>query len=162
MAKVKQCFAIGRTPEVRARAIAASRKNSKDPEWRIRVSIATKSAMADPEIKERHRIAMAEREKRIRNFSGGNGDTPPDKVLEIAQRLTPLGYIMEYPIKTKGHGTQHSVPTCYKVDFGHPQKKIAVEVDGPCHRGYAKQVLDAKKTEVLESLGWKVARIKHD
>jgi hypothetical protein len=95
------------------------------------------------------------------NFKGGNGQQPIPIILQLAERLEPLGFIRELPIKTKGHGTRLKVPTCYKVDFGHPKKKVAIEVDGPSHRARARQKQDRKKEIVLKALGWKVKRIKH-
>jgi len=156
--RAKRCLAIGRTASVRAKAAETIRRISKDPEWRIKVSLGTRAAVAAPEVKAR---TLAAARLRVKNLKWGNGQPPGPKVMEISLRLLPLGYIMEYPIKTRNHGTSHSAPTCYKVDFGNPEKKIAVEIDGPSHRSFRSKQLDQKKTEVLNALGWKVARIRH-
>ena len=75
--------------------------------------------------------------------------------------LGPLGYVCEYPIKTKGHGTARRPPTSYKADYAHASLRIAVELDGPCHASRKQQGKDRKKDEVLQALGWRVVRIPH-
>ena len=40
--------------------------------------------------------------------------------------------------------------------------KIAVEVDGSSHRTKKWRFLDARKTEVLEALGWRVLRFTNE
>ena len=51
-----------------------------------------------------------------------------------------------------------SLPNHYKVDLAIPEKKIAIEVDGSSHKTKKWKFLDKRKTEVLNSLGWKVLR----
>lgn len=76
--------------------------------------------------------------------------------------LSRVGFITEYVIPTRGHETEYKVPTSYKVDLGHPKKRIAIELDGPCHRKLAAKAKDIKKAAVLKSLGWKVVRLSHE
>jgi very-short-patch-repair endonuclease len=70
------------------------------------------------------------------------------------------GWIPELPIKTGVPKELKTYPTCYKVDIGHPVKKIAIELDGNSHTGKRK-ALDMKKDALLTSLGWKVFRVKN-
>ena len=157
---MRACLNMGRQKKVRDKAAATMRLVVKSPEWICRVSEATKAAMHRPEVRERHLKGLAYLQKR-NNFKFGNGQIPGPKVLELAKRLEPLGFKQEYPIRTKGHGLPVKTPPSYKVDFGHPIRKVAVEVDGPSHHGLLAKAMDEKKTAVLKALGWIVARIKH-
>lgn len=149
---------LGRTKAVRERVRLALKLNAANPEWRKRVSEATKAAMHRPDVRQRHLMGLA---GNLVNFKGGNGQPPVAKVLELSKKLEPMGFIRELAIPTRNHKTGHKPPPSYKVDFGHPARKVAVEVDGQSHHGLAKRALDEKKTEVLEALGWTVARVKH-
>lgn len=150
-------FAKGHTPEVRAKALESIKENAADPAWQQWVSDKTKEAMHRPDVREKHLAALKNNPV---NFKGGNGQELTEVVKMALTILEPLGFVREYPVKTKGHNTQHKTPTSYKTDFGHVDKKIAIELDGTSHTFSSKQD-DKKKTEVLEALGWKVIRIKH-
>jgi hypothetical protein len=158
-AKMLQSLALGRLPEARKKAIEKIRELAKDENWRLRVSLGTKIKMQEPGIRRRHLNAL--RKIRERKMIGCNGAPLTDIIKKYNNCFYPLGYIREYVIKTRGHGTVHNPPLNYKADFAHPGKKIVVELDGPCHSNMKSKMLDKKKTEVLEALGWKVIRIKH-
>ena len=49
-------------------------------------------------------------------------------------------------------------PTNYKVDIGHKQLRIAIEVDGKNHNSRKTKERDRKKLNMLSHLGWKVLR----
>jgi len=86
---------------------------------------------------------------------GNGGATAPQLLLACA-----LGWDMEVAIPTgieKGNG----YPTCYKVDIGNADLKIAIEVDGNSHGVISRREEDAKKTALLESLGWRVLRFSN-
>ena len=119
--------------------------------------------MADPEVKKRHLLAVHRSiERQGINFRGGNGQEPTE-IQEIwSKRLSPMGYHREHVIKTNGHKTNHKPPLNYKADFANPKEMTVIELDGPSHRNWKSKELDKKKTEVLESLGWRVIRIKHN
>lgn len=72
-----------------------------------------------------------------------------------------MGFIPEYVVKTFGHNTDYKVPSSYKIDFANPDTMTAVELDGASHVAMNKSDLDNKKTQVLQSLGWNVIRVKH-
>ena len=155
-------LAKGRGTAAREKAAQTVRQLVADPLWRQKVSENTRKAMRDPLIRQRHLEALKTvRESYGIAFRGGNGQSPTPAMRLVAAILEPLGFIREYPVKTRGHGTNETPPTSYKVDFGNPLTKTAIEMDGVCHHTRDRQELDRKKTQVLESLGWKVIRLKH-
>jgi len=157
-ARIRENLAKGRAPAVREAVADKLRENAADPAWRVKIGEATRAAMHRPEVRVRHLMGLAGQPV---NFRGGNGQAPVEAVRRLAERLEPLGFIREYPIKTKGHGTGLAAPRAYKADFAHPGRKVLVEVDGPSHRPLARRALDEKKSAVLRALGWVVARVKH-
>jgi very-short-patch-repair endonuclease len=50
-------------------------------------------------------------------------------------------------------------PTHYKIDFGDPINKIAIEVQGQTHISFSVKQKDLKKREFLERFGWTVLYI---
>lgn len=90
---------------------------------------------------------------------GGNGEpTKPQLMLAHA-----LGWPMEVPIATAPViGEFPSLPHCYKVDVGHPETKLAVEVDGKTHKLKRWRFLDKRKEQVLAALRWKVLRFTNE
>jgi hypothetical protein len=88
---------------------------------------------------------------------GGNGKI--SECEKMMREILPSEWIMQCAIPTK-MGRTSGYPTCYKVDFGIPQKKIALEVDGNSHR--SRKRLDEKKDTFLQSLGWTVLRISNN
>lgn len=155
---IRRCLEMGRTPEVRKRAVTAIKANALNPRFRERMREIGLAVHANPETR---RKFMASHQNMRPNWKGGNGQEPVAKVQELAKRLVPLGFRMEMAVRTHGHGTGLRCPTSYKVDFGHPSRKVAVEVDGPAHRGAPARDRDTRKTAVLRALGWIVARVKH-
>jgi len=159
---MRENLAKGHLPEAREKANSKMRELGKDEEWRNKVSQSTIRAMHDPEIRERHLRGLHKAiELHGINFKGGNGQPVTEIVKQYNEALSPLGYIREYPIPTKDHGTNEKPPTSYKVDFGNPDTMIAIELDGQSHFPLLRQAQDKKKTKVLEALGWTVIRIKH-
>jgi hypothetical protein len=93
---------------------------------------------------------------------GGNGKyTIPQ--IHLYEALGS-GWVLEYPIPTGYNQKQGKgmYPTCYKVDLGYPQMKVAIEVDGPDHKLKNIALIDAKKVQLLETLGWKVLRFTNE
>lgn len=144
-----------RDPAVRARAVESFRANV-DQEFRDKMSAIVKKQWTAE-----RRASHAEKIRRARNFKGGNGTTPVATELMFGRFLEPAGFVPGLVVRTKGHGTVHSPPRGYKVDLGHPRRKLALEIDGPVHKSKERQGLDRKKTEVLEALGWRVFRLVH-
>lgn len=154
-------LAKGREKPARKKATQKLREIAQNPEWRKKVGKVTKEAMWRPEIRKKHLAGLQRaREKYGINFKGGNGQEPVEEVKKIALILEPQGYIREFLILTNGHNIP-GFPNSYKVDFGNPETKVAVEVDGPSHYNLAQQKLDRKKERILKNLGWTVLRIKH-
>lgn len=127
----------GRTPEVRAKVARILKENATSLEWRGKVSVATKQAMHSPKVREKHLAGWAKaKEKYGTNFRGGNGQEMTPIVRLASELLSRCGYIREYPIPTRLVKDKfENVATAYKVDFGHPTDKIAIELDGAIHRG---------------------------
>jgi len=86
---------------------------------------------------------------------GGNGQlTEPQKLL-----ASVLNWPVEFCISLGKR--QSGFPTNYKVDIACPEKKLAIEVDGKGHASQKKKMQDLKKTQKLNSLGWKVLRFSN-
>ena len=91
----------------------------------------------------------------------GNGYLSPiqEKWLDV---LKKDGWVAECAIKTNHNQWDGSgYPTCYKVDLGNAQLKLAIELDGFSHNALARKALDRKKDAFLQSIGWKVLRLKN-
>jgi hypothetical protein len=114
--------------------------------------------MARPEIRAKHLTAM---QGQPINFRGGNGQRRTTVQQIAALILEPLGFMAEYAIPTKGHGTPENPPRSYKADFANPQTREVIELDGPSHRPMTRKAQDMKKDLVLKALGWRVARVIH-
>lgn len=156
-------FQKGREPEARKKAARTLLSKAQDPAWRAKVSQATKIAMHQPDIRERHLVALKKARKRYGiNFKGGNGSPLTLMISILSDIFLPQGFIREYAIPTKKKENGFlNVPTVYKIDFAHPEKKIAIEVDGPSHKGKEQKIKDAIKTKTLQQLGWTVLRLLH-
>lgn len=50
----------------------------------------------------------------------------------------------------------------YRIDFGYPAVKLAIEVDGPHHRLPEVQARDARRDRRLRQMGWTVDRFDED
>ena|SRR2546423_579353 len=151
-------LAKGRTRASRLKAHRSLRRNGSRPEFREKMrKIALR---LEPKIaRKRFKAVQKFLRNHPPNFKGGNGQEPTEFIKDVAAVLEPQGFERELPINTKGHTTRHKTPGCYKVDFGDPFSKVAIEFDGPYHRRHTEE--DARKSEVLESLGWTVLRIPH-
>jgi very-short-patch-repair endonuclease len=159
--QMKKNLAKGRLPAARKKAAKKLRKLGQSEEWRDKVSEATKRAMHRPEVRTKHLKGLKRaRQKYGVNFKGGNGQEPVEFVKQLIPEMLKKGFIHEYPVPTAGHRTGLSCPSCYKVDFGHPGKKRAYEIDGPSHNRGNKHK-DQKKEKILKALGWKIKRITH-
>jgi len=164
MKKVRKSLALGRTKEARIKAVAAIKKTwEEDPAKREEVSRKTREKMHEPVTREKHLKGLAKaRKKHGVTISGGNGRIPAPMVALLESVLVPAGFVREHPALTKGHGTGLSCPPSYKIDFAHPKRKIAIEIDGPAHRPLDQRIKDEKKTTILLALGWKLFRMKHE
>ena len=88
---------------------------------------------------------------------GGNGQfTKPQKKL---WNLLEDNWQMELVISTK---RKSPYPYNYKVDIGNRKLKIGIEIDGKGHRMKKAMQRDAKKQNLLQSLGWKILRFTNE
>lgn len=90
---------------------------------------------------------------------GGNGRGLTGAQTMLVNALG-AGWEAEHVVATK-MGRYSGYPTNYKIDIAHPEKKIAIEVDGSSHSALARQEQDARKTELLQSMGWTVLRFRN-
>jgi len=87
---------------------------------------------------------------------GGNGQlTKPQKML--LERLG-RGWVAEYVVAVPGYKSKH-LPKNLKIDIAHPQRMIAIELDGSSHRTPERRMQDSRKTLFLAENGWYVLRI---
>lgn len=88
---------------------------------------------------------------------GGNGKAVPCELM--AQEMLPKTWRSQLTIKT-GKKPVDGYPHHYKADFANPKLKKILEIDGNSHR--QRKHLDAKKDELLASLGWSVFRVSNE
>ena len=155
-----------RQPEI----ILSSRSEQKIEKLRV----STTKQMLDPVLRKMHSDRMklnnpmqmpgiiekvsAKLKGRAFKNRGGNGQlTIPQ--LSLWRELNLPESALEYPIATSSvkHLYQH-IPGCYKSDIAIPDIFLSIEVDGMSHGTTKVKALDKLKTEVLNSLGWRVVR----
>lgn len=157
----RRCLEKGRNnPDVRAKALA-SIISVWTEEKRMEMSKRMKKRLHEKDLRKKH-LASMKGHKGKQFFKGGNGQRPIRIVRRLAKLLCRVGFVRELAVPTVGHDTGLSAPPAYKVDFGHPKKRIAIEVDGPAHKLIKKTAKDIKKAKVLKALGWEVLRLSHD
>jgi len=141
--KVKQFYASDHPVAKKQLARIKALRPMTNPETRKKVSNTLKRIKHKPPIQ------------------GGNGRGPtvPEKKLMLRLKhmngwrfnvIVPLG------VRIKG-----GYPTHYKIDIGHPKKKIAIEVDGYSHMAIKRQEQDRRKDLKLRDLGWIVLRFSN-
>lgn len=86
---------------------------------------------------------------------GGNGRGLTKQQAILFAKLGD-GWEVEYIIPTKTLKQKYSAPNHYKIDIAHPQKKIAVEIQGNTHHWEKIKERDVRKKLFLEQLGWTV------
>jgi hypothetical protein len=89
---------------------------------------------------------------------GGNGRG-------VTEPQAALSELLEWPtevvVRTKmprGSG----YPPNYKLDIGEPDLMVGIEIDGFSHCSKERQAQDAKKEDLLSSLGWTVLRFTNE
>jgi hypothetical protein len=112
------------------------------------------SPSSRPEVQSKISAALrAMNHRPLLHGGNGRGPTKPQLLLHLA--LGPE-WIMELIVLTKIR--QPKWPAAYKIDVGHPGRKIAIEVDGPSHFAKRTQESDKRKEGFLRSEGWTVLR----
>ena len=91
------------------------------------------------------------------SIQGGNGRPMSIPQALLLERLG-RAWVAEHVVPTK---RKSPWPRCYKIDIAHPQKKIAIEVDGLSHCALKRKAQDQKKTDLLTGFGWRVLRFKN-
>lgn len=92
-------------------------------------------------------------------FLAANPDMVPYKLNHKSKETYPETYFKEC---LPGFIYQYHIPdTLYHGDFVNPQEKIIIEIDGEQHYVDPNIVThDIKRTSKLESLGWRIIRIR--
>ena len=91
---------------------------------------------------------------------GGNGKyTTPQLTL---WKSLPDDWELEVAVPTGYAPGEFGYPSNYKVDIGHWEMKVGIEVDGSGHRLKDASLLDVKKMELLSRLGWIVLRFTNE
>jgi hypothetical protein len=110
---------------------------------------------ADPDV--RLKISQTLKNMRWKPIKqGGNGTPlpiPQSKLLKLLGKMWYSEYAVPLGKRKIGY------PTCYKIDIAYPEKMIGIEVDGYSH--CSRKELDKKKTQKLNSLGWKILRFSN-
>lgn len=142
----------------------ATRRRYLDSKYRQKVSKSQSEAQLIRFSKQSEVVASRKRtlkmiaEGKIVPFGGrghGNGAAPTVSESEMAHRLAE--FAIQHVVPTSG---AVGAPSHYKIDFAHVGSKVAVEIDGSSHQGFARRKADLRKEEVLSSLGWLVLRFR--
>jgi very-short-patch-repair endonuclease len=150
----KKFMAIFASEECRKEKSERMTRHLLNPDSKLRQAVVKRMKENNPSLNPQTREKMSAK-LRGRTFlsRGGNGKTTvPQEMLAKA-----LGWEMETAIGIANVPFQ-SPPTCYKVDIGNKELKIAIEVDGNSHKTKKWKFLDKRKTEILNYLGWSVLR----
>jgi hypothetical protein len=126
----------------RAQRAAAIRKYQEHPELREHLSRTTRDAYRRGVL--RSPLAWM-----------GNGQAPPPYEDLAWVFLEPLGFQRQYCVPSGQAGPP------YKLDFGHPELKIDVEIDGKQHAESRIEERDRMRDQVLASMGWRIVRIRN-
>jgi very-short-patch-repair endonuclease len=86
----------------------------------------------------------------------GNGQALPPYEELARIFLEPLGFQSQYTVSSGRAGPP------YTLDFGHPDLKLDVEIDGQQHAETRIQERDRQRDAHLASLGWRVIRIRNE
>lgn len=86
---------------------------------------------------------------------GGNGTGPSPVEAAILERLGDE-WKWNYVVTT---GPDHGHPNHYKIDLAHPERMVALEMDGNSHQSPERQKADRRKDAFLEAAGWTVVRL---
>ena len=122
-----------------------------------------RNPMSNPETRDK----MAATLRRIGHrpkVQGGNGRGMTEPQQRLLSAL-PEGWVAEHVCTTgnPARGTHRvtGIPAHYKIDIAHPDKKIAVEIDGASHTSRKRQEQDRRKDEWLSNHGWSVLRFSN-
>ena len=101
--------------------------------------------------------------KTLRKGSNNNEPPPFDSwfEVEVFLQLHKKGYIVlpQFPVQQVNNSSSFYYIDLVVLDSKDPQKKLAIECDGPGHEGKEEQ--DYIRQNELEKQGWTIWRIKH-
>jgi hypothetical protein len=146
------------TPKLRETSRANMKKLLERPDVQAKLAAylsGPSNPVRDPANRIKAQTVLRERGYSMLNGGNGRGLTAAQSLLQ--QRL---GWAAEFAVPTKqprGSG----YPTAYKLDLADPVLRIGIELDGHSHCSARAKEKDAKKTALLESLGWTVLRFQN-
>jgi len=86
-------------------------------------------------------------------------------VQELRQNQTPAEKILWQDLRAKrleGYKFRRQHPIeCFIVDFACLSEKLAIEIDGDTHGSDEPKAYDARRTQYLNTLGWRVLRFSN-
>jgi len=126
----------------RAQREAALRKYQEHPELREHFSRTTRAAYRRGVLR-----------SPLARMGNGQAPTPYEQIAAVF--LEPLGFQREHCV-----ASNHAGPP-YKLDFGHPELKLDVEIDGRQHAETKIHERDRERDAHLARLGWRVIRIRN-
>lgn len=146
------------TPERNQKLSQAIKQHYADhPEYAEKIAKSKRGRPLSEEHKEKIRIknSLPEKVAQFKSVRSGNGYTikRQERLREKIQDFCLTDFTIGL-----GKPRQKGYPTCYKVDVGFPEIKIAIEIDGGSHNTLVRQAQDLKKKNKLEELGWKILR----
>jgi very-short-patch-repair endonuclease len=92
-----------------------------------------------------------------------NGRVSPFKYLGIHNQPSQIEEMIEQQLSAFGFKFNYKIPFkkgAYYIDFALVESKIAIELDSLLHDLPKQKASDQRKDTLLESLGWKVFRVK--
>jgi len=162
----KRCKLCGETfnPWIKRDAGGKLLSACPEPTWEKQdfCSISCSKKFANPMSNHQTRLKLKQRLREIKHRPikrGGNGQLLPLAQLALLHALGD-GWESEVVVPTK-MPKDSGYPTSYKIDIANTLLMIGVEVDGPSHGTLNRQAQDAKKTDLLVSLGWSVYRVSN-
>jgi hypothetical protein len=91
---------------------------------------------------------------------GGNGRPPTPSEMKLSKTLG-APWKMQTIVKTGCWRGANGFPSCYKIDLGHEELKLGIEIDGRSHCPLERQAQDVKKEKFLRGRGWTVLRFSN-
>jgi len=139
----RRCVAIG--------TAGGNRGWVPDTTWREQASARMRARNPSRNPEAREKMTATLRGRTFAGTRGGNGQLTPQQ--EALLQALVEGWVTELGIGN--HATNWKVLV---VDIGHPDWKIAIEVDGHSHQTKKQKTRDALKERYLSELGWKLIR----
>lgn len=135
-----------------------------EPTWKKQetCSLSCAKKLKNPMSNNQTRQRLREKLREIKHRPikrGGNGQLLPLPQLALLHALGE-GWESELPVRTMT-GSGSGYPSHYKIDIANITMMIGIELDGGSHCSLERREQDARKTELLSSLGWSIYRVSN-